>query len=55
MAVDAERTTMESGVSRLKLVAAGRLTHHRATVDVASEPEDQQDNQQKTEQSAAVM
>jgi hypothetical protein len=44
MAADAERTTMERGVSSLKLVVAGRLTHHRATAHVASEPEDQQNN-----------
>ena len=55
MAADAERTTMERGVSSLKLVVAGRLTHHRATAHVASEPEDQQNNQHKTEQSAAVV
>ena len=37
------------------VVVAGRLTDHRATADVASEPEDQQNNQHKTEQSAAVV
>jgi hypothetical protein len=50
--------SIERSADNLRRQRSGRgrtLRDHRATADVASEPEDQQNNQHKTEQPAAVV
>lgn len=44
-----------SGVASFIDVAGHELTDHHATAHVACEPEDQENNQYKTEQSAAIV
>jgi hypothetical protein len=52
--LDVDRTD-DRGGAQCESVVAGRLTDHHATAHVSSKPEDQQNNQHKTEQSAAVV
>jgi hypothetical protein len=46
---------LDLGLGELVDRLDGRSTHHPATAEVAREPEDQQNDQHKTEQSAAVV